>query len=220
MKYKHRWISSDEIDLPVGKVVCVGRNYAAHISELGNATPEAPVLFIKPVTALMPMEQAIPLPRGLGEVHHEVEIALLIKMPLKNATEETCSDAVLAVGLGLDLTLRDLQAQQKNKGLPWEIAKAFDNSSPISGFVAREHIGPFNSITFSLSVNDELRQQGHSSQMMTSIPKLLSYASRFFTLMPGDIVLTGTPEGVAPLKPGDNIRLELNNLFTIKTRCR
>ena len=208
MKYKHCWISGDQIDLPVGKVVCVGRNYAAHIAELSNAVPEAPVLFIKPTTSLTPMDMPIPLPVNRGEVHYETEIALLIEHPLSGASEDECAGAVLAVGLGLDLTLRELQSQQKNKGLPWEVAKAFDNSCPVSGFVAKEHVGRFDDIAFSLSINSEPKQQGHSSNMMTSIPKLLSYISQHFTLMPGDIVLTGTPEGIGPLKPKDKLELK------------
>ncbi|OED45142.1 isomerase/hydrolase [Endozoicomonas sp. (ex Bugula neritina AB1)] len=219
MKYKHRWISGDPINLPVGKVVCVGRNYAAHIAELGNVTPEAPVLFIKPTTALMPMELPIPLPANRGEVHHEAEIALLINSKLSNASESECAAAVLAIGIGLDLTLRDLQSQQKNKGLPWEIAKAFDNSCPLSGFVAKKHVGAFDDIEFSLSINGELKQQGHSSNMLTPIPKLLSTISQHFTLVPGDIVLTGTPEGVGPLQPKDRLELQFNDSFVIKTTC-
>ena len=219
MKYKHRWISGDWIDLPVGKVVCVGRNYAAHIAELNNAVPEAPVLFIKPTTALTRLELPIVLPVNRGEVHHETEIALLIKDTLSNASERECAEAVLAVGLGLDLTLRDLQNQQKSKGLPWEIAKAFDNSCPLSGFVAKEHVGRFDNIEFSLSINDELKQHGFSSNMMTSVPKLLSYISQHFTLQPGDIVLTGTPEGVGPLRSGDKLELKLGSSFTISTTC-
>ena len=219
MKYKHQWISGDSIDLPVGKVVCVGRNYAKHVAELNNVMPDHPVLFIKPDTSLAPLHAPLSLPKHQGEVHHEVEIALLIKSTLTHASEEEAMEAVLAAGLALDLTLRDVQAQQKNKGLPWEIAKAFDNSCPLSGFVAKEHLGRFTNIDFSLHINQELRQQGHSSHMVTPIPRLLSYASQYFTLKPGDVVLTGTPEGVGALHGGDQLTLTLKNLFTIQTYC-
>lgn len=219
MKYKHRWISGDPIKLPVGKVVCVGRNYSAHIAELNNAVPDEPVLFLKPSTSLTPMRQPLSLPSGRGEVHYETEIALLIKNNLSNASENECEEAIFAIGLGLDLTLRELQSRQKSKGLPWEIAKAFDNSCPVSGFVAKEHAPPLNGIGFYLSINGERKQQGDSARMMTSIPKLLSYISQHFTLLPGDIVLTGTPEGVGPLESGDQLELGMNGLFSIHTHC-
>ncbi|MFK0573884.1 fumarylacetoacetate hydrolase family protein [Endozoicomonas sp.] len=219
MKYRHRWISGDRIDLPVGKVVCVGRNYAAHIQELNNPLPDDPVLFIKPATAMVNLDQSVPLPRNRGEIHHEAEVSLLIKDTLTNASEFEANQAIMAMGLGLDLTLRDLQSKQKAKGLPWEVAKAFDNSCPLSGFVAVEHVKSPESLEFSLKVNGELRQQGTTDHMLTSIPGLLSYISRHFTLLPGDIVLTGTPAGVGPLNPGDELELTMNGTFTTQTRC-
>ncbi len=219
MKYRHRWISGDRIDLPVGKVVCVGRNYAAHVQELNNPLPDDPVLFIKPSTAMVNLDQPIQLPRNRGEVHHETEVSLLIKEPLTNASEHEANQAIMAIGLGLDLTLRELQAQQKSKGLPWEVAKAFDNSCPLSGFVAVEHIKNTDNLEFALSVNGEPRQKGTTEHMLTSIPGLLSYISRHFTLLPGDIVLTGTPAGVGPLEPGDELELSMTGTFSTQTRC-
>ena len=219
MKYKHRWISGDRINLPPGKVVCVGRNYAAHIQELNNPLPDDPVLFIKPNTAMMSTDQVIPLPRDRGEVHFETEVSLLIKEPLKDASEQQANHAIVAAGLGLDLTLRDLQNQQKEKGLPWEIAKAFDNSCPLSGFVAIEHIRNIAALDFSLTVNGEPKQQGTTEHMLTSIPGLLSYISRHFTLLPGDIVMTGTPAGVGPLFAGDELELSMADLFSTRTHC-
>ncbi|WP_067517531.1 fumarylacetoacetate hydrolase family protein [Endozoicomonas ascidiicola] len=219
MKYRHRWISGDRIDLPSGKVVCVGRNYAAHIQELNNPLPDDPVLFIKPGTSMINMDQPLLLPKNRGEVHHELEISLLIKETLKDASEKEATDAIMAIGLALDLTLRDLQNQQKSKGLPWEVAKAFDNSCPLSGFVAVEHVKDPANLEFSLKVNDELRQKGTTEHMLTSIPGLLSYISRHFTLMPGDIILTGTPAGVGPLVAGDELELSLHGTFTAQARC-
>nr|MDT0253628.1 fumarylacetoacetate hydrolase family protein [Endozoicomonas sp.] len=145
--------------------------------------------------------------------------SLLIKDTLTNASEFEANQAIMAMGLGLDLTLRDLQSKQKAKGLPWEVAKAFDNSCPLSGFVAVEHVKSPESLEFSLKVNGELRQQGTTDHMLTSIPGLLSYISRHFTLLPGDIVLTGTPAGVGPLNPGDELELTMNGTFTTQTRC-
>ncbi len=219
MKYRHHWISGDRIDLPEGKVVCVGRNYAAHIQELNNPLPDDPVLFIKPNTALTILEHPISLPTNRGDVHYETEIALLIKEPLTNASEREAIDGILAIGLGLDLTLRELQSKQKAKRLPWEVAKAFDNSCPMSGFIAKEHVAGLEEIEFSFEVNHELRQEGISAHMLTSIPGLISYITRHFTLMPGDIVMTGTPAGVGPLHSGDQLRISLKNSFTIETHC-
>ncbi|MGB0359934.1 MAG: fumarylacetoacetate hydrolase family protein [Endozoicomonas sp.] len=219
MKYRHRWISGDRIDLPSGKVVCVGRNYAAHVHELDNPLPDDPVLFIKPLTSIVNLDQPIVLPKKRGEVHHELEISLLIKETLKDASENEAISAIMAIGLGIDLTLRDLQSQQKAKGLPWEVAKAFDNSCPLSGFIAVEHVKDPEHLEFSLKVNDDVRQKGTTEHMLTSIPGLLSYISRHFTLMPGDIVLTGTPSGVGPLAAGDVLELSLHGTFTTEARC-
>ena len=219
MNYMHRWISGDRIDLPTGKVVCVGRNYAAHIAELDNPVPDEPVLFIKPVTAITLLDKSFPLPRNRGNVHFETEVALLIKKPLSNASPEEANDAVFAVGVGLDLTLRDLQNRQKQKGLPWEIAKAFDNSCPLSGFIARSHCQKLDAIEFSLKINDELKQHGKTSLMLTPMAQLVSYISQHFTLLPGDVVLTGTPAGVGSLQPGDELKIEFNSLFSIRTRA-
>lgn len=219
MKYKHRWISGDEIDLPLGKIVCAGRNYAAHIAELNNSVPSEPVLFIKPATALVSMSEALEIPKNRGEVHYETELAVLIKDPMKNITESKVESSIIGVGLGLDLTLRDVQNRQKQKGLPWEVAKAFDGSCPLSGFVAMHHIKSLDRQAFSLSINGQLKQQGVTEKMLTPVLRLISFISQHFTLMPGDVILTGTPEGVGALHSGDELTLELGKLFSINTRC-
>lgn len=219
MKYRHRWVSGDRVDLPAGKVVCVGRNYAAHIAELNNPVPEEPVLFIKPSSAITRLDKPFPLPRNRGDVHFETEIALLIKEPLSSASIEDADKAVLAVGIGLDLTLRDLQSRQKQKGLPWEVAKAFDHSCPLSGFVGRSRCPELDAIEFSLRVNGDLKQHGKTSLMLTPMTKLLSYISQHFTLLPGDVVLTGTPAGVGALQPNDQLEVELGSLFSTTTHC-
>ncbi len=219
MKYNHHWISGDRIKLPEGKVVCVGRNYAEHIYELNNPLPDDPVLFIKPSTSLCNIESHIRLPRDRGEVHHELEVALLLESKLTEASEIEALKSIKALGLGLDLTLRDLQSRQKSKGLPWEIAKAFDNSCPLSGFVAKEHFGDLADIEFSLAINGKVQQKASTASMLTSIPGLLSYISRHFTLLPGDIILTGTPAGVGPLTAGDLLTITLQDKFTVRTQC-
>ena len=209
MSYAHRFHDGSPCDLPVGKVVCVGRNYAAHAKELGNAVPETPILFMKPSTAILALEDGFAIPAGRGECHHETEITLLIGRTLKDAGVDACRAAVAGVGLGLDLTLRDLQNELKKKGHPWEVAKAFDGAAPLSAFLPAAGFGDFTRIEFSLAVNGVLRQQGSSSDMITPALPLLSFISRIFTLLPGDVVMTGTPEGVAALAPGDTLRLEL-----------
>ena len=184
--YQHHNWQGALLDYPVSKVVCVGSNYAKHIKEMGSATPEEPVLFIKPETALCDLRQPLVLPEGLGSVHHEVE---------------------------LDLTLRDLQAKMKKAGQPWEKAKGFDNACPISGFIpAAEFHGDPQNTSLSLKINGEVRQQGTTADMIHKIVPLIAYMSRFFTLKAGDVILTGTPEGVGPLHSGDELEVGFNGL--------
>ncbi len=219
MNYRHYWLTGKPVNLPVGKAVCVGRNYAAHIRELNNPSPDEPVLFIKPVTAISDLAQPIALPRGRGAVHHEIEVCLLIGKRLTGADADQTSQAVMAVGLGLDLTLRDVQSRQKERGLPWEVAKAFDGSCPLSGFVPIEQIDHLDDLAFSLSVNNQVQQQGNTRQMLTRIPELLSFISQHFSLLPGDIVMTGTPAGVGPLISGDKLELAMDELISVRTQC-
>lgn len=209
MKYAHTFQDGTPCTLPVGKVVCVGRNYAAHARELGNAVTETPMLFLKPSTALRVLETGFAIPQGRGECHHETELTVLIGKALKNAGTAECLAAIAGVGLGLDLTLRDLQNTLKKNGHPWEVAKAFDGAAPVSPFLSPTGFGDLTDVTFTLSVNGALRQQGHSADMITPVLDLLAFASHIFTLEPGDIVMTGTPEGVAALHEGDALSLEL-----------
>ncbi|WP_031523524.1 fumarylacetoacetate hydrolase family protein [Siccibacter colletis] len=209
--YQHHNWQGALLDFPVSKVVCVGSNYAKHIQEMGSATPEEPVLFIKPETALCDLHQPLSLPQGLGSVHHEVELAVLIGATLRQATEEHVSQAIAGYGVALDLTLRDLQGALKKAGRPWEKAKGFDNSCPISGFIpAAAFDGDPQNATLALSVNGETRQQGSTAEMIHKIVPLIAYMSRFFTLRAGDVILTGTPEGVGPLASGDELVVSLN----------
>lgn len=216
--YQHLSIDNGEVSLPSGKVVCVGRNYLDHIHELNNAIPDEPLLFMKPSTALCTMHQNIAIPSGQGECHNEVEVAILIGSQLSHADELEVQNGLWGVGIALDLTLRDKQTQLKEKGQPWEMAKAFDGSCPVSQFVPLDKIGDLNQLAFSLSVNGEIRQQGHTKMMMRSTLSLISYISHYFTLLPGDIVLTGTPAGVGPLRMGDQLELMLDDYFSVKTQ--
>ncbi|AUH00900.1 isomerase/hydrolase [Prodigiosinella confusarubida] len=215
--YQHRDWQGALLDVPVNKVVCVGSNYSEHIREMGSATPVEPVLFIKPETALCDMCQPVAIPKHLGSVHHEVELAVLIGTPLKQANEELVARAIAGYGVALDLTLRDLQANFKKAGQPWEKAKGFDGSCPISGFISVSEFGDPQQTELGLSINGEIRQQGNTRDMITPILPLIAYMSRFFTLRAGDIILTGTPQGVGPLQSGDILTITLNE-NTLNTR--
>ncbi len=215
--YVHRSFDASIIPLPAGKLVCVGRNYADHIKELNNATPSEPLLFMKPNTSLCRMDEPIALPKGQGECHNELEVAVLIKQTLSKADVNTAHQGIWGLGLGLDLTLRDLQNQLKAKGLPWERAKSFDNACPVSAFLPIEQFANIQSVDFSLQINSQLRQKGNTSLMLYDIDSLLSEISQTFTLLPGDIVMTGTPKGVGPLVSGDKLHCRLNDALSITT---
>ncbi|MGK0304387.1 MAG: 2-keto-4-pentenoate hydratase/2-oxohepta-3-ene-1,7-dioic acid hydratase in catechol pathway [Gammaproteobacteria bacterium] len=216
-EYKHIDIDGKTIDLPVGKVVCVGRNYLQHIKELDNDVPSEPLLFIKPSTALSALNRPVLIPKNLGPCHNELEVAVLINSRLCHSSIKDAEAAIWGIGLGLDLTLRDVQSALKKQGYPWERAKAFDHSCPMSQFVVKDKMGPLSSIDFSLNVNDAIRQQGNSQEMLFPILKLLVNISNTFTLLPGDIVMTGTPTGVAALLVDDQLTIELNGHFSIRT---
>lgn len=211
MSYCHTHIDGKTIDLPAGKVVCVGRNYAAHAKELGNTVPDAPMLFIKPATALVALDRSLGLPGFSVDVHHEVELAVLIGRVLRDTDAATVVPAVAGLGVALDLTARDVQAELKKKGHPWEIAKGFDGACPISPFAPPESFADWQDISLSLTINGEVRQNGNTRDMVFGIADLVAYMSRYFTLLPGDLVLTGTPSGVGPLGAGDAIVLGLGS---------
>jgi 2-keto-4-pentenoate hydratase/2-oxohepta-3-ene-1,7-dioic acid hydratase in catechol pathway len=199
--YCHKSISGQVLPFNATKVVCIGQNYADHIAELSSVARPEPLFFHKPITSLCPINSAVKIPRYQGECHNELEIAVLIKNKLNHASEAEVGKAIWGYGLALDLTLRDIQSRQKKQGRPWEVAKSFDNSCPISSFVPVASASGDMHLT--LQVNGELRQSGHSGQMICSVTQLISEMSQHFTLCPGDVVLTGTPAGVGPLKSGD-----------------
>lgn len=203
--------------LPVGKVVCVGRNYAEHARELNNPVPSEPVLFIKPSTALVSLEQPVSIPLQFGACHFETEMAVLIGDGLTSCNEQQAAGAIAGVGVALDLTLRELQSALKEKSLPWEKAKAFDGACPISAFVSLQNINDFHTQQIQLRQNGGLQQDGNSADMLMPVLPLLVYISQFFTLSPGDIVLTGTPAGVGPLAVGDHLEISLGDIINIHT---
>ncbi|RUO79571.1 fumarylacetoacetate hydrolase family protein [Pseudidiomarina taiwanensis] len=191
------------------KIVCVGRNYAAHASELNNPLPERPILFMKPPSSLTSFSD-IRLPVGRTDCHHELEIALRIARDCRQIEADTALDYVDAITLALDLTLRDLQAELKNKGQPWERAKAFDGACVVGEWIERRQLDLSQPLRFQLAVNGQLRQQGNSQDMLFPMAELISDISKAFSLQRGDIILTGTPAGVAALLPGDQVCAELS----------
>lgn len=219
MSYQHQYVDGTRIHFPLGKVVCVGRNYAEHAKELNNPVPSEPLLFIKPATAVVDLEGGFAIPEGRGEVHYETEIAVLIGKPLSTQPDDDeIRGAISGFGVALDLTLREVQARLKDKGHPWEIAKAFDGACPLSPFVPADAVEDLADIGVRLTVNGELRQDGNSRDMLTPILPLIRYISGHFSLQPGDVVLTGTPVGVGPLGRGDQLLLELPGLCTFESR--
>lgn len=205
------------IDLPVGKVVCVGRNYHAHILELNNALPVEPVLFMKPAAALVPLTDPIAL-QGHQDCHHEVEVAVLIQSPLQaGATSKSIEAAIYGYGIALDLTRRNKQTTLKQQGLPWERAKAFDGACPLSPIVPKASMDAPEKLDFSLSVNGMTRQIGNTQKMIYPILELITNILEDFRLSPGDVILTGTPEGVAALTPGDELVLALGKQARFNT---
>ncbi|HCE39954.1 MAG: isomerase/hydrolase [Alcanivorax sp.] len=219
--YLHRWIDGSAMDRPVGKIVCVGRNYADHARELGNEVPSQPLLFMKGANALCSLHEPLVLPEGQGEVHHEVEMVVMIGKRLRGETDlETIRYSIAAYGIGLDLTLRDVQARLKEKGQPWERAKAFDGAAPVSGFVDARGISVRQNLEVSLEINGETRQHGHTGQMLFPTFELLADINRVFTLEPGDLVFTGTPAGVGPLMGGDTFTARLGNILQVFGRVQ
>ncbi|MFC0875108.1 fumarylacetoacetate hydrolase family protein [Saccharicrinis sp. FJH2] len=188
------------------KLICVGKNYAKHVKELHGEVPEEPVLFIKPDSAILKNGSIFYLPSFSNEVHHEIEILVKINRLGKNIEQRFAHRYYDEIGLGIDFTARDLQAELKKKGLPWAKAKCFDGSAPIGDFVPLSKIGgDINNIEFHLEKNGETVQKGNTADMLFKIDELIAYISTFFTLKIGDIIYTGTPEGVGPVKPDDQL---------------
>lgn len=215
--YRHKLLDGTPAALPIGKAVCVGRNYAAHIAELKNETPSEPVLFLKPGTSLRGFYQNIVLPKFQGHCHHELELAVVFDKVVHKARAQEVEHAIYGYALALDLTLRDVQAELKKYGLPWEMAKAFDGSCPVSPIIPKDAIPDPDNLSFKLTVNGKPRQEGNTQMMLWKTFDLIAYISQYFTLLPGDMVLTGTPAGVGPLKSGDRLEAELEGKYRFET---
>jgi 2-keto-4-pentenoate hydratase/2-oxohepta-3-ene-1,7-dioic acid hydratase in catechol pathway len=210
MSYQHQYVDGTHIHFPMGKVVCIGRNYAEHAKELNNPVPTEPLLFIKPGSCVVPLDQGFTLVEGRGDVHYEAEIAVLIGKPLsRTPNAEEVLDAISGFAPALDLTLRDLQATLKAKGYPWETAKSFDGACVLAPFVPGDAVEDLADIGIRLAINGEVRQAGNSRDMLNPILPMIQHICGHFSLQPGDVILTGTPSGVGPLRKGDELVLEL-----------
>lgn len=196
----------------IGKIVCLARNYAEHAKELGNETPAAPVLFMKPASAVIGDGDTVRIPAYSKECHYEVELAVLIGATVCNVTTDDAMGCVAGYGVAIDMTLRDVQNQLKAKGLPWEIAKGFDTSCPLSDFVPVGAVADPHALNLKLAVNGEARQDGRSSDMIHRIAQIIAHISTIFTLEPGDVILTGTPAGVGQVRAGDVITAEIGSV--------
>jgi acylpyruvate hydrolase len=188
------------------KIICIGRNYVEHAHEFNNPVPSQPVFFMKPETALIRAGLPFFYPDFSNDIHYEVELVLRICKLGKHIREKFAHTYYDAIGLGIDFTARDIQDVCKQKGLPWEIAKAFDGSAPVSPFIEKEKIPDLFDINFSLKKNDDLVQKGNSGMMIFNFDEIISYVSKFVTLKIGDMIFTGTPAGVGSVKKGDNLK--------------
>lgn len=187
------------------KVIAIGRNYAAHAKELNNPLPSSPVIFLKPDTAVLKDNKPFYLPDFSSDIHYELEVVLKVCKEGKHIAEKFAGNYFDAIGLGIDFTARDLQTQHKEKGLPWELAKAFDNSAAISHFIPKTDAGDLNNLQFELKINGETRQNGNTKDILFSFEKIISFVSRYITLKKGDLIFTGTPEGVGQVHQGDRL---------------
>lgn len=202
------------------KIICVGRNYSEHAKELNNQIPEEPVLFLKPETALIPKKQPFFYPSFSENIHFEAEIVVRIDRLGKNIAPQFAHKYYNQISLGIDFTARDIQQRLKEKALPWERAKAFDSSAPVGTFIDKRELKDLNNLNFSLHINQVPKQSGNTKDMLFDIDTLIAEISKYFTLKIGDLIFTGTPAGVGPVKIGDHLEgyIENRQVFNLKVR--
>jgi acylpyruvate hydrolase len=188
------------------KIIAIGRNYAEHAKELNNPVPGLPVIFMKPDTALLKDNKPFYHPAFSEDIHHEIEIVLKICKEGKHINEKFAPDYFDEIALGVDFTARDIQTRHKEKGLPWELAKAFDNSAPVSEFLPKSQFADLHNLNFSLDVNQQTRQQGNTQNMLFSFEYIIVFVSQYITLKKGDLIFTGTPQGVGKVNVGDRLQ--------------
>lgn len=187
------------------KIIAIGRNYAAHAKELNNEIPTKPVIFLKPDTAVLKDNKPFYIPDFSSDIHFELEVVLKVCKEGKHIAEKFAANYYDEIGLGIDFTARDIQNQHKEKGLPWELAKAFDNSAVVSNFLPKSDFPDLYNMGFELKVNEQTRQTGHTSNLLFSFEKIIAFVSQYITLKKGDLIFTGTPEGVGHVKQDDHL---------------
>jgi len=200
----------------VGKIVCLARNYLDHIRELANEVPDRAVLFCKPASSIIGNGEQIQIPPFSTNCHHELELAILISKAGKNIAEDQAMSYIAGYAVSLDMTLRDVQTELKEKGLPWDIAKGFDTSCPLSDFISAAQVSDPQNLNLSLKVNGEFRQRGNTNMMMRDLPRIIAEISQIYTLEEGDIILTGTPAGVGQIVSGDILDAEIEQVGTLQ----
>lgn len=188
------------------KIICIGLNYMDHIREMNNPIPQVPVFFLKPDSSIIRNNKPFFYPEFTNDLHYELEVVLKINRLGRNISEKFAHRYFSEIGLGIDFTARDLQRICKDKGMPWEMAKAFDGSAPISEFVQKDKFEDLNKIKFKLEKNDAIVQNGNTTDLVFTFDKIISYVSKFITLRTGDLIFTGTPVGVGPVKIGDRLK--------------
>ncbi len=194
------------------RIFCIGRNYAKHAAEMNSAVPDKPMVFLKPSTALVRNNGAVRLPVQSNDVHHEVELVVVIGKTGWNIAESNAMEFVAGYGIGLDMTARDIQSEAKKKGHPWSVAKGFDTFAPLGDLVDHTAVSDPQNLSVLLKVNGETRQSGNTSDMIFPVARLIAYCSSVFTLLPGDLIYTGTPEGVGPVAAGDVMEATVTGL--------
>ena len=193
------------------KIICIGRNYLKHAREMDSAVPTEPIFFLKPESAIIKKNKPFFIPDFSEEIHHEVELVLQICRLGKSITPEFAHRYYDKVGIGIDFTARDIQRKCKENGLPWEKAKAFDGAAPLGKFVEKENLGDVDNIDFKLEINENTLQHGNTKDLIFPFDELIAYVSRFFTLKTGDLIFTGTPEGVGAVNRNDELKAYINN---------
>jgi 5-carboxymethyl-2-hydroxymuconate isomerase len=208
-------IKNSSKQIPIGKIVCVGRNYAEHAKELGNEVPEKPVVFLKPSSTVIFSGDSIIYPSFSQEMHHETELVLLIGKKNKDADKEEAENSIAGYGLGLDMTLRDIQNELKKKGHPWTIAKCFDTSAVLSDFILKENYKLTLEEEISLTVNNQIRQKEKLNLMIFKPAEIVQYISSLMTLEEGDLIFTGTPKGVGKVEKGDQLKAKISDILEL-----
>jgi 2-keto-4-pentenoate hydratase/2-oxohepta-3-ene-1,7-dioic acid hydratase in catechol pathway len=203
-------------NITIGKLVCLARTYKKHAQEMNSDIPKEPILFLKPSSAIIFNGDTIQIPKMSKSIHHEVELAIIIGKKCKDIEEKDAHDYILGYAIALDITARDIQTELKKKGWPWGIAKGFNTFAPISEVIIKENLSNPQNIDISLKVNGKIKQKSNTKNMIFSIGEIIEYISKIMTLEAGDLIMTGTPEGVGEIKSGDILEANLGNLLSLK----